>query len=496
MKLTVPQLGEGLDSVRVIKKLIAEGETFKKDQCYVSIETDKSVVDIEVPVNGILTRWLCAEDDEVRVGDVLAEYDSSIIGQLNTYSEVNREKMLANTDKYEEKTGLLLPPKTRYYIDQLGIDVEIVKAHFEDSIDFLLPEHVDEYLKFEKDSKIRVDEGADKGKWVKVSQSSKDIFIANIFARQGSKKVKNEDMKVVNGNFYQTTGIQSRNYIDKEKGETGLTLSCSVVASCLSECQLGIGDISFLICATGTPKEVTPSMASSILNMMSSSDGQRHHCAAFDINAACSGWLYGLQLAYDFLSNTPQANVLLVTCETLSEVLNFSDSHSAPLFGDAVSATLISNANNKPRMFKLLRPSLASISDIDCSIRVPFIDSSLKEAENDYLSINGRKVFNMAVKSMSSHLEAYCQSCSTPLENINWVVSHQANDRIIDAIKKKLKADNINFLSHIKHAGNTSSSSIPLSIDQCLQKFKSDDLIGTIAFGGGYTLGATFLQRC
>ena len=185
---------------------------------------------------------------------------------------------------------------------------------------------------------------------------------------------------------------------------------------------------------------------------------------------------------------------MLVTCETLSEVLDFSDSHSAPLFGDAVSATLISNANNMQRMFRLFRPSLASVADMDCSIRVPFVEPSPMDS-NDYLSIHGRKVFNVAVKSMSSHLENYSRENSTPLENLDWVVSHQANDRIIHAVKNKLAVDGVNFLSHIKHTGNTSSSSIPLSIDQRLDAFNSNDLIGVVAFGGGYTLGATFLER-
>ncbi len=212
---------------------------------------------------------------------------------------------------------------------------------------------------------------------------------------------------------------------------------------------------------------------------------------AIDINAACSGWLYGLQYAFDFLSNSPRSTVLLVTSETLSEVVDFSDAESAPLFGDAASATLLSNnRDEKSRLFKLFRPSLASILDPDGAIKVPLKNNG----EKSYLSIQGRRVFNVAVKAMSFHLVDYANNNAIDLNALDWVVSHQANDRIIYAVKNKLHLDNVSFISNIKHSGNTSSSSIPLAIDQNLVLFKPNQKIGLVAFGGGFTLGSALLQ--
>lgn len=489
MNLTVPQLGEGLDSVKIISKLVEEGQSLKKDQRYISVETDKSAVEIEVSSNGILHKWLCNEGDEVPIGGILAEFSPSEKSYPALTNNISSQSIEQKT-KDSPKKMALIPPKTRRYIGQLKLDIHLIEDYFKNSNKVLLPEDIEEYLNSENASLSR-----EKNKSIKkepafnVSQSSNDIFISKITAKQGSKKVKNEDLDSISDNFFLTTGIKSRNYIDKEKGESGLSLACDVAQTCLNKSLLDITDIDFLICATGTPKEITPSMANSILSNLSQSGTKNHLCGAFDINAACSGWLYGLQLAYDFLSNSPQSRVLLVTSETLSEVLDFSDSHSAPLFGDAASATLISNSNNLPRLFKLFRPSLASIPDNDCSIRVPF-----KDTQNDYLSIQGRKVFNIAVKGMCAHIKSYSQNNTIDLEKLDWIVSHQANDRIIHAVKNKLELESVKFLSHIKNTGNTSSTSIPLSIEQRADLFNENDLVGLVSFGGGFTIGAALLQ--
>jgi 2-oxoisovalerate dehydrogenase E1 component len=224
---------------------------------------------------------------------------------------------------------------------------------------------------------------------------------------------------------------------------------------------------------------------------------------AYDISAACSGYLYGLQIVWDYLQSQPQAKVLLVTAETLSTKTDTSDPSTAPIFGDAATATILaadSSGRGAPffggGLTRLSRPVLSAQGEAGDTLRVPACGC-------ERIFMNGQKVFLEAVRGMMMMLGAACEADGTPPEKLDLIVPHQANQRIINAVRQKLRVPEEKVFSNIRNLGNSSSSTIPL----CLQTILSKDYawpkretaaefrkLGLVAFGGGFTFGGVVLE--
>lgn len=318
-----------------------------------------------------------------------------------------------------------------------------------------------------------------------------NIFLTGISATVGSRLIDNQELSerwpdTSASDIYKLTGIQQRHYIDREN-ESVETLAISVVKKLLQKMNLTINDIDLIICSTTTPLQTTPSLACSVLAHFPDSNGD---CAAYDINAACSGYIYSLQSAYDFLQGQGGGNAILVTSEALSPLLNNEDFDTAIIFGDAATATLLtSTLPDKNKSFLLRRPITAAIGDYKENIFVP---SSKFDSEK--ISMNGKKVFTAGVKNMIKSLDIACTKYAYDSGQLNYIVPHQANQRIMSAITNRLQLPEDTVLSNIRNHGNTSSSSIPLCMAEKWNQFTTSDLIGFTAFGGGYTYGATIIK--
>jgi 2-oxoisovalerate dehydrogenase E1 component len=206
---------------------------------------------------------------------------------------------------------------------------------------------------------------------------------------------------------------------------------------------------------------------------------------AYDINAACSGYLYALQAGYDYLQSTPHGRVLIVTAEVLSPLLDPEDFDTAILFGDATSATVLyGEAHFEKAQARLYRPELSAKGEDGSTLSVPLL-------HDGYIQMKGRKVFTEAVRLMVTSLNRICQREGIRVEDLSMVVPHQANQRIIDAIQSRI---DVQVFSNIRKYGNTSSSSIPLCLSELLPAANKGDRLGLCAFGGGFTFGASILQ--
>ena len=206
---------------------------------------------------------------------------------------------------------------------------------------------------------------------------------------------------------------------------------------------------------------------------------------AYDINAACSGYLYALQAGYDFLQSTPDGRVLIVTAELLSPLLDPNDLDTVFLFGDAASATLLYGEGHFERArARLFRPEVSAKGEDGATLSVPL-------PHDGYIQMRGRKVFSEAVRTMVASLNRACTRQGLAIEDLRLVVPHQANQRILDAVQSRV---GISVYSNIRHHGNTSSSSIPLCLAELLPTAQSGDRYGLCAFGGGFTFGAGILQ--
>jgi 2-oxoisovalerate dehydrogenase E1 component len=283
------------------------------------------------------------------------------------------------------------------------------------------------------------------------------------------------------------TGIQSRQWLSD--AETAVDLATQAAEHVLEETGLTVRDIDLIICATETPEQNTPAVSTLVQHRLTRND-EDHMPQAFDLNAACSGYLYALQVAYDFLHAQPASHVLVLTAESLSRRVDTSDPNTAPVFGDASSATIVSAASGTPPAGSraiLHRPSCLAKGEDGTALRVP-ADS------REPIYMDGPKVFVEAINGMMKSLGDACAASGIAPGELDLVVPHQANQRIINAVRQKLRMPNEKMFSNIRHLGNTSSTTIPL----CLQDiFRANEFRGTaglVAFGGGYTFAGALID--
>ena len=314
--------------------------------------------------------------------------------------------------------------------------------------------------------------------------------ISGIAVVQGSKEVSNENFSENfsdknSEDIVQMTGIRKRNHIEGEQNL--LSLATEAAEKVLEQTGTNIEDIEAIICSTGTPDMITPSLACRVLNNLTKTN-KSVMIQAHDINAACSGYIYGMQNAFDILSHKKDSKVLLITAEVLSPLLDEEDFSTAIIFGDAATATIISNAESE-KGFSFGRPELSASGESGDILSVPV------SRKHGCVKMKGKKVFTQAVKQMSIILEKACGSSNMSLKDLDLVVPHQANQRIIDAIitKNNLEAEKV--YSNIENYGNTSSNTIPICLSELEEKVNDGEKLGLCAFGGGFTFGAAVLTK-
>ena len=209
---------------------------------------------------------------------------------------------------------------------------------------------------------------------------------------------------------------------------------------------------------------------------------------AYDLFAACSGYLYALSAAFEFLESRPQAKALVVTAEAMSQVVNPADFDTAVLFGDSASATIVCGADGLTGSWAALhRPFVAARADQEEILSVPIPGSGL-------VTHQGKRVFAEAVRTMIFALERACIQSNIALQDLDFIVPHQANGRIIEAIRTRLNFPPERIISTLSEHGNTSSSTIPICLSKLASSLTGAAKVGLCAFGGGFTFGAAILQ--
>lgn len=286
--------------------------------------------------------------------------------------------------------------------------------------------------------------------------------------------------------IYQRTGIESRRLL--APGETALTLATKAARLALAESGLTLADLDAILVSTSTPISISPSMACLLHHQLGGS-GTSQDVAASDILAACSGYLYALQTAFDFCASRPDANLLVVTAEAMSEYTNPNDFDTAIVFGDAATATLVHG------------PAAAGFSRSRARLHRPVLSARGEDGTilhhgrrpNAFVNMDGLKVFPMAVRQLIALLKQACAESEIAVESLDHIVPHQANGRILDAVDQRLKLPAGRLVNRVRHTGNTSSSTIPLVLAELLQE-GAHGTVGLCAFGGGFTFGAAVME--
>lgn len=274
------------------------------------------------------------------------------------------------------------------------------------------------------------------------------------------------------------TGIHSRRWL--ADGEDPVSLGVLAARRALADAAVEPAELDLVICATTTPSQAAPSMACQIAARLG---GTR--APAYDLSAACSGYLFALCAAHDFLQAHPSGRALVLTAEALSTRTDVRDFDTAFLFGDAATATVLATDTKAGPL--LHRPVLSSKADGADALFVPLTP------EHGYLRMKGGRVFTEAVREMSAILDRACAAAGVSVADLDAVVPHQANGRILDAVEARVGRP---VVRHLRDIGNTSSSSIPLALEARLAQGTDDRLLGLCCFGAGFTSGAAVVDVC
>lgn len=276
---------------------------------------------------------------------------------------------------------------------------------------------------------------------------------------------------------YSRTGIHQRHFCD---GEQGLDLALESARQALERAGLRAEDIGVCLVATFTPDHASPSMACLLQREL----GMREDTVCFDLNAACAGFLYGLKTAHALLTDAPRPYALLVGCEVISRVMDMDDRNTCVLFGDGAGAAVLRRDEEAD-----WHTVFGSRGDPE-SIRVQG-----PGPEPAAVHMDGRAVFRFAVEVVEQSIRQLLAAQGCTLEEVDLVICHQANARIVDFVAKKLKAREGLFYKNMERYGNTSAASIPIALDELVQEgaLRPGMRVLAVGFGGGLTwAGALF----
>jgi 3-oxoacyl-[acyl-carrier-protein] synthase-3 len=246
-------------------------------------------------------------------------------------------------------------------------------------------------------------------------------------------------------------------------------------------------DIDLIIVATTTPDYTFPSTATIVQKKL----GIKHG-AAFDIQAVCSGFIYGMSIADSMLKSGSAKNVLLIGAETFSRILDWNDRSTCVLFGDGAGAFILSSDDVTD--FGILNTLIRSNGE---HRELLYVDGGPSKSENvGKLRMIGNQVFKHAVKDIASIMNECADSYGVAISDIDWFVPHQANQRILNGVAKRLCLNDEQVISTVSIHANTSAASVPLAMDFAIKdgRIKRGDLIMLEAFGGGFTWGASLLR--
>jgi len=288
------------------------------------------------------------------------------------------------------------------------------------------------------------------------------------------------------------TGISERRIA--AEGEYTSTFATAAAESALSMAGITAEELDLIVVATVTPDFPFPATACLVQNNL-----KANKAAAFDISAACSGFLYGVALANQCIRGGTVKKALVVGAEVLSRIVDWSDRNTCCLFGDGAGAVVLEARQGEAGILSSHIHSDGSYWELlhqpGCGNRNPAVQKTLDE-RLVYISMQGNEVFKLAVRAMEDvALEALAANGLTTAD-IDLFIPHQANRRIIDAIGKRLGLDGEQVFVNLERYGNTSSASIPIALDEANRtgRVREGDIVLFDAFGGGLTWGATLVR--
>jgi len=299
-------------------------------------------------------------------------------------------------------------------------------------------------------------------------------------AELAKRDVETSDQWIV-----ERTGIRQRHIADA--GTTSSKLATEAARVALEDAGLAASDVELIIVATSTPDYIFPSTACLVQANLGISG-----CPAFDVQAVCSGFVYALSTADAFIRSGQVRNALVIGAEVFSSILDWSDRRTCVLFGDGAGAVVL-QASDEPGV-------LATKLHADGSHKgILYAAGNVAGGEvvgDPFLRMDGQAVFKLAVNSLSQSAQEVCEQAGVTLEDIDWMVPHQANVRILNFLGRKLGIPSEKVVVTLDKHANTSAASVPLALDVARRdgRIKEGDLVLMQGVGGGFTWGSVLAR--
>ena len=308
----------------------------------------------------------------------------------------------------------------------------------------------------------------------------------NIVTNKDLEKIMDTDDQWIR----ERTGIRERRLV--VEGETTTTLAEEACRKAMQAADVDPAEIDLLMMGTTTPDLVFPSSACLIQKKLGLPD-----CGAMDINAACSGFIYALSVADKFIRCGDAKKVLVCGSETLSSIVNWSKRETAVLFGDGAGAVVL-EASAEPGILSTHIHANGNHADLlTANVGVSRGFDGIEENEGKpELQMKGNEVFKVAVRTLGRIVDETLEANNMDKSELDWLIPHQANLRIIAATARKLEMSIDHVVITVDRHGNTSSASVPLALDEAVRdgRIKRGDILLLEAFGGGFTWGSALIK--
>jgi 3-oxoacyl-[acyl-carrier-protein] synthase-3 len=290
----------------------------------------------------------------------------------------------------------------------------------------------------------------------------------------------------------QRTGIVERRIAPKEMGAADMGVGASLVA--MERAGVAPGEIDLIVVSTATPDRLLPSTACDIQAILGAKNA-----AAYDVSAACTGFIYALEIAEGHIAAGRSEIALVISTEKMSGIVDWTDRSTCVLFGDGAGAAIVKKAENGRGMLSSFIRSDGTLAELlwrpGGGVKVPF-DIAVLDEKSHLVKMAGSEVFKAAVRSMAEAADQALMRAGLTSDDIDLLVPHQANIRIIEATAKYAKIPMEKVFVNVDRYGNMSSATVPIALDEAIEqgRVQKGDNVLMVAFGAGFTWGASVLR--
>ena len=288
------------------------------------------------------------------------------------------------------------------------------------------------------------------------------------------------------------TGIRERRIADDKTASSDLAFGASKMA--LNNAGVEAADLDAIILGTITPDIQFPATACILQDMLGAKNA-----VAFDLSAACSGFIYGLNIAHGLIASGQMNRVLVIGVEVLSKFIDWTDRTTCVLFGDGAGAVVLEACDYGEGVLGTYMKSDGALAELlwipAGGSRKPITEATYAE-RGQYIKMKGDGVFKYAVRAMVEAAHAVLKQADMAIEDVDVLIPHQANIRIIDSVVSRLKIEEEKVIINVDRFGNTSSATIPIAFDEVRKngRVESGDIVLSVAFGGGFTWGSVLFR--